>query len=138
MLVQVLSGRLVWHVACYLPCDLTVTPEVVVRTPRPTRIVITLATVFAACSGLVAVCIALYVQRGTLGQEGSPAWLLPVAAALVVVGVSWILLGQTPRREMDGSPSDRLQACPACSGDVAEGWRLCPWCGYRSDGPQEH
>ena len=120
---------------CYFAADRLVRPEVAVRTRRLARILIALATAFAVFSALIAVCVALYVQRASLGEDGSLAWLLPVAAGFMVAGVSWILLGQTPRRGMDVSPSDRLQACPSCSGDVAEGWRLCPWCGYRSDGP---
>jgi hypothetical protein len=61
---------------------------------------------------------------------------MPVAVVLMVVGVSWLLLGETPHRDI-GNPHSRVRlTCPQCGREVTEGWRLCPWCGYRSEGRQ--
>jgi hypothetical protein len=104
-----------------------------VRSRRSSRLIATAFTVLAASSGLVAVVLALVVQRGSLGQDGAVAgWLMPAAAALVVGGVTWLLLGEIPRRDMQAPPSEPVQTCPDCEREVAEDWRLCPWCGYRS------
>ena len=88
----------------------------------------------AVSSSLVVVVIAFIAERGALGQDGvSVAWLMPVAAVLMVVGVSWLLLGETPRRDLKSTERRPVESCPRCEREVGEGWRLCPWCGYRSE-----
>jgi len=104
------------------------------RSRRVTRTVATGVTVFAVSSGLVAVLVAVAVQQGALGQDGiAVRWLMPAAAVLMVGGVAWLLLGETPRRDMEPPASGPAPTCPHCGREVTEGWRLCPWCGYRSD-----
>jgi hypothetical protein len=88
----------------------------------------------AIFSSLLAVLAALVAEQGVLSQDSVAAgWLMPVAAVLVVAGVSWLLLGETPRRDMRSSSPTSSDVCPVCSREVGEGWRLCPWCGYRKD-----
>jgi hypothetical protein len=106
--------------------------EVIVRSRRRTRIAVLGLTVLAVGAGLLASVVALTAQRGLLQLDVmSAGWPMPVVAILVVAGVALLLLGETPRRDMGSRGSRSADSCPDCGREVGEGWRLCPWCGYR-------
>ena len=96
----------------------------------------TIVTVVAACSAaaaLVAVVLFVVIGRGGFTPAAIPlGWFMPVCAAVIAGSVTWLLMGETPKREgQDRGRRSPEVACPTCGGEVVAGWRLCPWCGSR-------
>lgn len=91
-----------------------------------------LLAILGGASG-TAVLVGLLVLVGG-GGDGGPmedlaawSWTFPLAALFVILGVTWLLLSQTPA---DPSSDEWLYAvCPACGRSVMRDWRLCPYCG---------
>lgn len=56
--------------------------------------------------------------------------IIPVVSLLLIVGVTWYLLTRGP--DDAGSAQSYVQ-CSVCGRSVLREWRLCPYCGSRSD-----
>lgn len=102
------------------------------------RTIWTVVLVTVAVSALIA--LAAVLGASALGHNaGTPAarfwWVMPLVAAAVIGGVTWLLLLETPKREQRTGGSPDVETCPDCGREVAAGWRLCPWCGAR---PERH
>jgi hypothetical protein len=96
---------------------------------------VVLATL-GACAG-VAVIVGLIVVLSGSGTDGGPAsgvgWTIPIASVFVIIGVTWLLLSQSPRDH--AGESDLYAPCPTCGHSVLRDWRLCPYCGAMLDRP---
>jgi predicted phage tail protein len=105
---------------------------------RTIRVVVLLVVVVSAVTVLAAVLAPVALGWSTDAGVARLWWLMPLAAAGVLGGVTWMLLLETPKREQ-GTPGTReAETCPACGREVASGWRLCPWCGARAGRQPPH
>jgi hypothetical protein len=99
---------------------------------RIARLVVTLVSAFAAVGAIAAILLAVSFGPQSSGTTTALpfGWTLPLAAAAIVGGVTWLLLGEEPR---NGGPVGRavVRPCPACGSEVRTDWRLCPFCGER-------
>jgi hypothetical protein len=56
---------------------------------------------------------------------------VPVVVLLVIAGLTWFLL----KRDVDadaGSDADSYVECASCGRSILREWRLCPYCGART------
>ena len=54
---------------------------------------------------------------------------VPVVVLLVIAGLTWFLL--TRDVEADGDAESYVE-CPSCGRSILREWRLCPYCGART------
>lgn len=74
--------------------------------------------------------VAYIIVVGTVDPVGSRPmdWGIAAVAALVIAGVSWILLSQRRTDDSEEIPFVRAP-CPTCGHEVLGQWRMCPYCG---------
>lgn len=79
--------------------------------------------------------LALLLGRGRSFPAATAAsplgWTVPLVSLFVILGVTWLLLSQTPRDPEAGS--FRYSPCSECGRSVLRDWRLCPYCGSMLD-----
>ena len=102
---------------------------------RTIAVVVMLTVTVSVVAVLVAVLTPVMLGWSPETPAARLWWLMPLAVAAVLGGVTWMLLLETPKREQLGSEFRRAETCPDCGRDVASGWRLCPWCGARAGRP---
>ena len=92
--------------------------------------------VFAGALALVAVlAFTLSLLNGPSGFESCSGvfgcgWIIPLAAALLIGAVLWVLSVQRPVYRDDGGRAEET-SCGECGDRVMRDWRLCPTCGTR-------
>jgi uncharacterized membrane protein len=99
---------------------------------RTIRIVVAATVAISAVAVLVAVLAPVAFGWTTDTPASRLWWLMPLAVAGVLGGVTWMLLLETPKREQRPPGGREPETCPDCGREVASGWRLCPWCGARA------
>jgi hypothetical protein len=93
------------------------------------------STAIAAGSllGLIGAGLSVALLAGTpVGTGVAPSataagWIIPLAAAAIIAGVAWTLLGARSLDSTDGTPFDSA-LCPECGRQVLGQWRICPYC----------
>jgi hypothetical protein len=89
-------------------------------------------TILGAAAGIVLLLGFFLLAYNAQSLGGATAaspfgWTVPLASLFVIVGVTWLLLSQTPK---DPGTGPWLYApCPSCGRSVMRDWRLCPYCG---------
>lgn len=94
----------------------------------------------AAFTGGVAVVVVLaaLVRMGAADGARTRAltvgagWAVPIVAGATVGILSWLLLGGDYAPETTDSGLSTVD-CPACGTELLREWRLCPYCGLKSD-----
>lgn len=93
------------------------------------RIVLVALGVFGVSSAALCV-LGLYGQATGLPGlvfDYLAGWAVPLSSVMVICGVGWLLLSQSPRAP-HSSGSDSIP-CPSCGRTVMRDWRMCPYCG---------
>ena len=97
-----------------------------------TRTIVVVAAACSVAAALVAAVFVFVLGRAGAGPTAIPlGWFMPLAAAVIAGGVTWLLSGETPKRDGDRPSRAPELTCPTCGGEIVAGWRLCPWCGRR-------
>lgn len=83
----------------------------------------------AALGGLVGLLLMWMSGGGVDKSSAHPvlAWALPLFAAGISGGVSWLVLSGDGTTTADTTAGTVL--CEACGNPVKRDWRLCPYCG---------
>jgi len=93
---------------------------------------------FVAVAGVVSALLALawVVAAFDAGGPSDPAsassalvLAIPVVVLLVIAGLTWFLLA---RDADEGSDAEPYVECPSCGRSILREWRLCPYCGART------
>lgn len=93
----------------------------------------------AVFGGLAVVAVlAAFVRMGaaTSGRSwpmaGEAGWVVPLVAGATVGVLSWLLLGGDYAPEASETGPHRVE-CPVCGTELLQEWRLCPYCGVKSE-----
>ncbi|MDO8963118.1 MAG: zinc ribbon domain-containing protein [Coriobacteriia bacterium] len=90
-------------------------------------------------AGLAALVGVVVLINGADGASGAVAaspvgWTIPLASLFIIVGVTWLLLSQTPKDAHRDSTD--YAPCDSCGRSVLRDWRLCPYCGNLLEVPE--
>jgi H+/Cl- antiporter ClcA len=88
---------------------------------------------FASALLAVAWLVAAFDTGGSQGSPGTSSGLavaIPVIVLVVIAGVTWFLLTKEP--DADGIAPDYIE-CASCGRSILSEWRLCPYCGARTE-----
>lgn len=97
-----------------------------------------IVAITGAVSALVALAwiVAVYSTPGigtaTSATSASPLdYAIPLLSLLSIVGTTWYLL----KRKVRSKDTEELQyvRCVSCGRTILQEWRLCPYCGSRSE-----
>ena len=76
----------------------------------------------------VAICAIRGCGLGTCTLGHAFGWLVPLTAALVLGGATWLLLGQ-PEDTGHEYSAPAAAECASCRREILGQWRMCPYCG---------
>lgn len=76
----------------------------------------------------VAVCALRGCGLGSCALGHTFGWVVPLVAAVVLGGSTWLLLGQADAED-DSTHLPAAAECASCRKEILGQWRMCPYCG---------
>lgn len=80
---------------------------------------------------VLAVVVTLRSTGGQIdGGLSRVGWLMPTVGGVMVGVLGWVMLAH---RSIDDEAPRVMVQCVSCGAKVMSGWRLCPYCGRRTE-----